>query len=119
MIPQDLHRLGTWLLSGDTGISSETMAGIALGGNPGVERLRSRCDAPHDPSAFGRCYRLVQAVPSIRDDFDRIGASVPAFAGILREWDNLCSIYVRDLPTGESTELYECIKTLRKEGGAA
>lgn len=119
MTDNDLPALGTWLISGDTGISSETMAGIALGGTPSSTNWRGRGDAPYDPSDFGRCYRLVQSVPSIRDDFDRIAKAVPVFAGILREWDSLCAIYERDLPTGSSEELYRRIRDLRAKGGAA
>lgn len=119
MNPKELPALGTWLISGDTGISSETMAGIALGATPTPGNWRSEGDAPHDPSDFGRCYRLVKAVPSIRDDFGAIGKAVPAFAGILREWDALCVIYERDLPTGQSDDLYERIRELRKEGTRA
>jgi hypothetical protein len=75
--------------------------------------LAARLDAPHDPSDFGRCYRLVQIAPSIREDFDRIGKMVPQFAGILREWDALCAIYERDLSSGKSDELYKKIMQLR------
>jgi len=109
MNAQDLKDIGEWMTSQDTGVSSETMVAIALGAEKG------RFDAPHDPSDFGRCYRLVQKVPAIYGAFDRIGELVPAFAGILREWEELCRIYERDLPTGISNELYERIKQLRKE----
>lgn len=99
--------IGNWMRSGDTGTSSETMAAIALGADSGD------FGAPYDPSDFGRCYRLVQAIPAIRDAFPRIAELVPAFAGILREWDALVAIYLRDLPSGKSGELYQRIKTLR------
>ena len=114
MNTKDLPAIGTWMLSGETGISSETMLGIALGGKkPSKSNWSARLDAPHDPSDFGRCYRLVQIAPSIREDFDRIGKMVPQFAGILREWDALCAIYERDLLSGKSDELYKKIKQLR------
>lgn len=120
MTPADIPKLGDWLLAGDTGVSSETMAAIALGATVASSTRRwGLGDAPHDPSDFGRCYRLVQAVPSIRQDFERIAQAVPAFRAILREWDGLCAIYLRDLPTGESAELYARITALRAEGGAA
>ena len=38
---------------------------------------------------------------------------VPAFAGILRDWDALVAIYLRDLPTEESQELWGRIRALR------
>lgn len=95
--------------SHDTGVSSETMAGIFLGAGKGM------FDAPYDPSDFGRCYRLVKKVPAIRSAFERIAELVPSFAGILREWDELCRLYERDEPTGRSDELYRRIKELRTE----
>ena len=107
MNAHDIKAVGEWMTSWDTGVSSETMAAIALGAEKG------RFDAPHDPSDFGRCYRLVQKVPAIRGAFSRIGELVPAFAGILREWDELCRLYERDLHTGSSEELYRRIKELR------
>jgi hypothetical protein len=102
--------LGNWLLNGDTGRSSATMAAIALG----ATRVQGcEVDAPYDPSDFGRCYRLVQKVPEIREHFPRIGKKVKVFAGILREWDALVRIYERDKPKGESRELHELIRGLR------
>lgn len=103
----DIQAVAEWLVSRDTGISSETMAAIALGAKNGL------FEAPHDPSDFGRCYRLVQKVPAIRGVFGKIGEAVPVFAGILREWDDLTRIYERDLQSGWSEDLYRRIKELR------
>lgn len=121
------YRIIQWLFNENTGISSETMAAIALGTKRGDSFGQ---DAPHDPSDFGRCYRLVLAVPEIIDVFPVIAKSVPKFAGILKHWDELCALYERDLPTGKSTDLYNIIKELRgdrptaksaagQEGGAS
>lgn len=107
--PESLAQIGAWLVSDDTGISSKTMAAIALGATG--EGLDT--DAPYDPGDFGRCLRLVSAVPELRASFDRIAAVEPRFAGILENWDELEAIYRRDLSTGKSKELYERIKTLR------
>lgn len=101
-----------WMLGDDTGVSSETMVAVACGIN---RRPKSafRVDAPYDPSDFGRCYRLVQQIPEIRNSFHHIGKAVPVFAGILENWDELVELYLRDLPTGRSDELYKRIKQLR------
>ena len=107
MTPQDIKDIAEWFRGSDTGVSSETMAAIALGAEKG------RFNAPYDPSDFGRCYRLVQKVPAIRNAFDRIGKLEPCFAGILLNWDELCGLYERDLHTGQSKELYRRIKELR------
>lgn len=99
--------IGNWLVGGDDGISSVSMVAIALGATKGD------FDAPHDTGDFGRCYRLVAAIPQIKSYFPRIGELVPAFAGILDEWDDLVEIYLRDSPSGRSDELYKRIKELR------
>jgi hypothetical protein len=109
-----------WLFGDDTGISSKSMAAVALGV---TKTGRREFGAPHDPSDFGRCYRLVLAVPEIIDAFPAISKRVPVFTGILENWDELCALYERDLPTGRSNDLYNRIKELRGEtrriGGAA
>lgn len=106
--PASMRKIGNWLLSHDTGLSSETMAAIALGAN-----TRSGLSAPHDVADFGRCYRLVKAVPQVRHAFPQIARKCPAFAGIIREWDELVVIYLRDLPKFGSKELYQRIENLR------
>jgi hypothetical protein len=107
---QAQSELGNWLLNGNVGISSKTMAAIALGA---TDMSGWKVDAPHDPADFGRCYKLVQAVPEIRAHFPRIAKKVKPFAGIIREWDELARIYERDKPKGESPELYNRIRELR------
>lgn len=108
--PASIKSLGQWFADQDTGISSEAMATIAMGAK---KSKLARFDAPHDPADFGRCYRLVQAVPELREHFPRIGRMVPAFAEILKEWDSLCALYLQDLPSGRSDALYRRIKELR------
>ncbi len=105
-----IKAIGQWIADKDTGISSETMVAIALGAK---KTKSSRFNAPHDPSDFGRCYRLVKAVPEMKTQFDRIGKAVPTFKLILKNWDELCELYERDLPSGKSDDLYKRIKELR------
>ena|ERR1700693_5653270 len=86
------HRLIQWKFGDDTGVSSETLAAIALG----VRRKSSFFhgeDCPHDSGDFGRCYRLVMHVPEILDVFPEIAKKVPSFKGILENWDELCLLY--------------------------
>lgn len=104
-------KIAVWLVSGDAGISSKTMAVLALGAADHVNFIR--LDAPHDPSDFGRCYRLVKLIPQIREFFALISIKVPTFAGIICEWDSLCNLYERDFAKGKSQELYERIQSLR------
>lgn len=106
------RRVIAWMVAGDSGISSETMASIALD----VEKKDSfGLRPPSDPSDFGRCYRLVMAVPEIIDVFPHIARKVPKFKGILDNWDELCALYERDLSKKKSVEMYNRMKELLGE----
>jgi hypothetical protein len=52
-------KIANWLLGKDSGVSSKTLAALALGAT--VEEG----DAPYDISDLGQCYRLIQAVPEV------------------------------------------------------
>ena len=80
--PDALRRLGVWLCSNDTGISSRTLAAVALG----VRQKMNTLAAPWDSSDFGRCYRLVQANPRSRPPF--------------RAWRNSCQPLPASCATG-------------------
>ena len=85
-----IKAIGQWIADQDTGVSSETMVAVSLGAK---KSKTSRFDAPHDPSDFGRCYRLVKAVPEVKTQFAQIGKVVPTFKLILENWDDLCALY--------------------------
>lgn len=114
--PDAMMRLIEWLFADDTGVSSKSMAAIALGV---PKRDCFGYSAPHDPADFGRCYRLVLAVPEIIDAFPAIARRIPKFAGILKNWGELCALYERDKTTGRSDDLYDRIQELRGEAPRA
>jgi len=82
-----------WMLSGDTGTSSETMLAITLGI---VKKNVFGYDIPHDCGDFGRCYRLVKAIPEIEELLHEIPKVCPKWTPIVREWKNLKSAYEAD-----------------------
>lgn len=110
--PESRSKLIKWLINGETGISSKTMAAVSMG-----ERIVQNhgMDAPYDPSDFRRCYLLVEAIPEIKEFFPEIGKVVPKFKGILENWDELCRLYERDKNKKSSPELYHRIKMLRED----
>lgn len=119
-----IARLATWLASGDTGVSSCTLALVAMGATKG------HFDAPHDMDDFGRCYRLVEAAPVLREHFEKVGYLVPAFARILANWDSLAEQYLKAQSSrkrrGEFHEMaqlqrdfYERLQSLRNEAKPA
>ncbi|SUG89888.1 Uncharacterised protein [Salmonella enterica subsp. enterica] len=84
-----------WQTKGHVGISSATMASIALG----LEKsfYHGRFDAPSDPADLRRCMMLVDEIPEIKDSFPLIAKKVKRFSPILREWDSLIALLKLDL----------------------
>lgn len=66
-----------WQTKGHVGISSATMASIALG----LEKnfYHGRFDAPSDPADLRRCMMLVDEIPEIKDSFPLIAKKVSGF----------------------------------------
>lgn len=103
-----------WQAKGRVGISSATMASIALG----LEKnfYHGRFDAPSDPEDLLRCMILVEYIPEIKDSFNEIAKRVKSFAPILREWDRLTGLLKEELkrPDNRAPETYALMKELRK-----
>jgi len=102
-----MFKMLEWALGRDTGASSKTMLRAAL-------RPLKGGDIPHDPSDFGRCYRLIQAVPELRGYFPTMVANCPRLAPYIEEWEDLCIMYERELKNanGKAPELYARLKEL-------
>lgn len=92
-------KIAKWLLTGNTGISSKTMASIALC----IER--EDVDVPYDISDLGRCYYLVKEVPEITN---RILMLEPKkviynrFMPFIWQWNNLSKMYEIYLEEGKN-----------------
>lgn len=105
-----------WQATGNVGVSSATMASIALG----LDRpfYGSQFGAPHDPSDMLRCMKLLEAIPEIRDHFPAIAKRVPTFKGIIEQWDALVEVMNREC-IGErwrAPDAYKLIQKLRGDG---
>lgn len=87
-------RMLAWTLSSDTGVSSKTIAKIALGLTPGGP---FGFDIPHDGGDFGRCYRLLQAVPELRAALTLVAEVCPKWRPLVERWDEIEAAYLRDL----------------------
>ena len=81
-----LRKLVTWFAGRDTGSSSKHMAAVAAGAEGDGSH-------PLDPDDLGRCIRLVEAVPEVRDAFPAIAASTPKWKAIIDHWDELVAIF--------------------------
>lgn len=104
-----------WIIGSDTGISSETIWSVMMGAAD-FENRPFGFDVPHDPSDFGRCYRLLKHFPEWRERLNEVAKRFPKWVPMIREWDKMVAIYERDLETGKSTELYDLMRKLKDEG---
>lgn len=66
---------------------------------------------PLDDGDFGRCWRLLAQVPSIRRDFWKMAGASGEWATLVREWDSLCALYRK----GHRDELRQRLRELRGE----
>lgn len=127
------ERLRLWFKRGDRGTSSCMIVATALGDQRWLRQLRSTSidPWPHDIQDFGRCHRLLEQVPDVREKaFMVLGEIFPTWARFIRDWDALTSAYlaaleewekVKDLPqkqqeTPRAEALYRWISAIRTEG---
>ncbi len=78
-------RLIQWLLSGDTGASSEAIAAKMTGNAP----HNQWSSFPRDSGDFGRCYRLLKAVPEFRERINEMANSSKQWAALVAHWSEL------------------------------
>lgn len=102
-----------WQTKGNVGVSSATMASIALGLENNF--YGSRFDAPHDPSDLRRCMILVESIPEIKDSFPLIAEKCKRFAPIIAEWDSLTALLKKEMerPDKRAPETYARMQILR------
>lgn len=73
-----------WAFGDDTGMSSKALARTAAGIPP---RTREGNSYPSDTHDFGRCVRLIEAVPEARAAVDLLATVGPVWAGLAARWD--------------------------------
>jgi hypothetical protein len=77
-IPDAVQRLASWMTSGDTGVSSQSIAAHMTGGNRG----RWGWGHPHDPDDLGRCLRLLALFPEWAPRIGEMAARGVGWAGL-------------------------------------
>lgn len=103
-----------WLLNGETGVSSKTICAVMTGS---VARDN---DVPHDPSDFGRCYKLLALFPEWRERLGEVAAKFPMWGPMVEAWDELAALYEEETKAGhKAPKLYERMQTLIDEGRIA
>lgn len=103
-----------WMLSDDTGVSSETIVRIAMGVKP---PKYGYFDAPHDPSDFGRCYRLLKQFPDLKGWLPVVAKKCRPFAPLVANWEELESLWEEESKnkSGRAPKLYARMQELRGE----
>jgi hypothetical protein len=104
-----------WRIGGDTGISSEAIWHVMTGVS---ESKRWWSSVPHDPEDFGRCYRLLVLFPEWRGRLSEVAERHPTWIPFVAHWGEMERLYLRDLATGKSDELYELMQRLEGRGAA-
>lgn len=107
-----------WLLSGDTGISSETICAVMTG-----SQMTGRFgpDIPYDPGDFGRCYRLLDHFPEWRKRLPEVAEKYPIWGPMVDAWDELTTLYEAEKNNthGRAPKLYERMWELVEAGRIA
>ena len=100
-----------WKATDDTGISSEAIASVMLGLPPKIVNKKFHgYNYPHDADDFGRCYRLLEAVPGIKDRLGLMKSLNGVWAKLVNHWDTLTRLY----ETRQFRQLYELLQKLEQ-----
>lgn len=79
-----------WFSGGDTGLSSEALAN-EFAGLPHDKDFG--INYPRDGSDLGRCVRLIDRIPPVRDAVEKLAARNKYWAALAPEWDRLVTLY--------------------------
>jgi len=113
--------LAKWLASDDTGASSKFMAHVlsesakypvswyGAGGIP-------KPAPPLDPEDFGRCVRMLDAAPELRQHISAMASHGPVWEALSKRWNELESLYRQESPSGLAPMLYREIRGIVEKG---
>lgn len=109
-----------WVVKGRTGISSMTIWAVLMGVVSGPMRCGfigdERYDVPQDPSDFGRCHALLEAIPGWRERLHEVPTVFPKWGPMVREWPTLEALWEEESPEGSAPRLYDKMRLLVDEG---
>jgi len=105
-----MNNIIEWLNGEDTGMSSRFMVAV-LTGTKWVDDFDAQ-PHPHDVSDFGRCYRMLNAIPQFKNDLDKLKPYGDVWPKLIDNWDEMTRLYERDRSIGRCPELYKLMKEL-------
>lgn len=90
-----------WIVGADTGTSSKTIWAHMMG---------QRCSGsyPSDGGDFGRCVRLLEAVPEWQPRLSEMASVNKYWAALVKHWDELVKLYA----AGKQRDLYYRMKAI-------
>ena len=90
-----------WLLGGDTGMSSKSLLAAALG------IAEKHPSYPSDTGDFGRCVRLIKAIPAAKDGLAKLSEVSSYWKALAERWGEIEALCERD---GKAA--YELMKSI-------
>jgi hypothetical protein len=105
-----------WARGRDTGLSSLLIFEV-LSGREVFELAQwgRSYIVPWDPSDFGRCYRLLKAVPRWRKRLEKVAQKHPRWRPLVDRWDELERLWEEESPTRTCPKLFALMLELTKE----
>jgi hypothetical protein len=108
------EKIMNWFATGRVGISSKAMA-CAVAGLRIVPRTFG--NHPADPDDFNRCLLLLEAVPEIREQMDKVAALSKTWSRLVDRWDEVEQCFLMevglDWANGRSApETYKLMKEI-------
>jgi hypothetical protein len=100
------ERLARWALTDDTGMSSKAIGSRYLNLPP----PHGYYSHPHDSADFGRCYRLLQAMPQI--DIAIMRGTTQTWDRLVAHWPALTMAYEHELPQERWPEFHALLNTI-------
>lgn len=106
-----------WLNCDETGQASLYMASRLMAGT--TEIGIARYAHPLDPSDFGRCVKMLDAVPGVRPSLQNMASCSAHWKELVENWAELETLYREEYPTGEAPKLYARMQELYRQAGLA
>lgn len=89
-----LQAANRWVMGQDTGVSSKAIWSVMMG----VPVYRDGWgNHPHDPDDFGRCYRLLKAIPAWRARLSEMSAVSKTWARLVARWHEIEALYEEEV----------------------
>lgn len=110
MEKETLNKAASWLVNGETGISSKYILAVAMGYIPD-DKTKSR-SYPHDPSDFNRCHNLLLTAPGIEGCFSELKTHGPVWQRLIENWEELTHLREEEFPSGSAPKLYDRMQQL-------